>query len=129
MRQTDPRHDAAFRLRIAKSLAMVSADNDHLALVAARTADVREAGLTWLELLGQEPESEHIADPRQIDLLEDWPLHWRIAVHYCTTNADALNEKSAAFVEQLTHYQRLPSARQLDWLKNCVSHIQRGGGA
>jgi hypothetical protein len=126
MRATD--NEAALRVKIAKTIGMVGSSSDHEALTAARMADklVREAGFTWLDLIvGKLPEPEHINDPRQGDLLQDWPEHWAAAVEFCVAHRGMLNPASASFVGQLMSYDCTPSERQTDWLRRCVTHILR----
>jgi hypothetical protein len=106
-------------------------DNDHVALMAARKATeiVQRSGATWEQIIGTAPEpAETIHDERQGDyLLVDWPTRWADAVQFCRDNADELNERSRDFIAQIAGYQRQPSERQLEWLRHCVSHLQRGG--
>ena len=132
MRQTDPRHDAAFRLRIAKSLAMVSADNDNLALVAAKTADrlVRDAGISWIDLIcPQLPDPKWQPEQQETDdLFWCWPARWHAAVEFCCANLHRLSERDIDFVISILGYHRIPSEKQLVWLQACVTKVQAKGG-
>jgi hypothetical protein len=121
--------DIRERQRLGRLLGMLGSDHDGEVINAAKLADqmVRKHGLTWEAIIAPTPEPEHIADPRQSDLLHGWPTHWAAAVAYCSTNSDALNERSNAFILQLAGYSRLPSDAQLRWLRNCVEHLMRGG--
>jgi len=134
MQRTEgPRLDAAFRLKVAKSIMQVSNSNDNFALVAVRTADrlVRERGATWLDLIcgnaAEQPTMGQRHQPDELALFWCWPARWQRAVTFCERCHEDLRPRDAAFIQQLRSYTETPSEKQCAWLRNICERLLSQG--
>ena len=122
---------AADRDRLAKLLGMTGSAHDGEALNAARLASalVRQAGITWFDLLGTDP-----ARAPQPDLshavLTDWPVRWRQAASICLAfGAGILRAKDIEFARKVSAYGHRPSDAQLQWLHDLTNRTLSGGAS
>src|SRR3954464_5981760 len=108
------------RQRLARICGLFGSDHDGEALAAARQAEKlrQKVGLTWEELLV--PSIRR----RSKDPPPDDPTNWRWACYFCLERYWLLTSWELDFVATVTHYQKLPSAKQLIILQRLVARCR-----
>lgn len=125
--ETDNRPTATEITKLVAILSLLSSDKpgEVAAAGAAATRFLAAHGLAWRDLLV--PALPRPVAPPEFDLLDDWPRHWRLAVHACRQAPIGLSDWDRRFLETLAGYSHLPSDRQLDILATIVGCVLAGG--
>lgn len=94
---------------LARLLGMIGSAHDNEALTAARMADrfVRELGLRWPDVFFVAPQWQHMAKA-------------------CREHIHVLSDREADFIQSIARLRRMPTDRQLAWLRLIYKRI---GGA
>jgi hypothetical protein len=111
-----------YRSRLARVLGKMGSSFDAEVLTAAKLANrmVRDAGMTWPEVLAVQ------ADPEKpVDVFADWPARWQGAIALCQRSAGLTKDWDRQFVATLACYQHRPSDKQLAILREVTERVLR----
>lgn len=121
--------EAADLDRLSKLCGLFGSDHAGERANAAGLADrfIRERGWQWRDVLAAPilapPASRPPPDPWP-SILAGWPERWKDAVALCQAAGAGLSPKNVAFLASIASYERMPSARQLEWLVSVIGRVR-----
>jgi hypothetical protein len=114
------------RPRLIRLLGMLGSSHNGEVANAGRMADrlVRDAGLTWQDVIASGPTQTLPPRDSLADALRDWPLRWRAVLQLCQASHVRLPDKDRRFLASIADYRQQPSQRQLEWLRNIADRVR-----